>query len=388
MFFPIRTDRRLKHRPYMNITLIVVNVAVSLWVWTKYPGMRIEQTPAGPYMLIAWQPGLYQFFTYQFLHANWEHLAFNMLFLYVFGNSLEDRFGPIGYVAFYLAGGVVAGVGYIFLTTDPGLLLGASGSISAVTGAYLALFPLTRVTMVFWFFFIYFFDIPAMVLLLFSFGQDLFFQVLEWTGRSDANIAFQAHLAGNLFGFLIGMALLWTRILPREPYDFLALADRWHRRHQLRSVTRQGHSPWLGSLGTGAPIRAGKIDERQHRQMQMRAAISAAMEQRDPGRALDTYERLLADDAKQVLPRDLQLDMGNYAMSHDRHGTAATAYELFLATYRGDSQTDQVKLLLGLIYTRYLPQPERAKQLLTEAREHLGDAAQRQLVDELLGQLG
>ncbi|MHB1156577.1 MAG: rhomboid family intramembrane serine protease [Phycisphaerales bacterium] len=386
MFFPIRTDRRLKRTPYMNITLIVVNVAVSLWVWGRYGNMPMMQTPVGQFMLLPWQPKLHQFFTYQFLHENWEHLAFNMLFLYVFGNSLEDRFGSIGYLAFYLAGGVVAGMGYSLTQTAP--ILGASGSISAVTGAYLALFPLTRVTMVFWFFFIYFFDIPAMVLLLFSFGQDLFFQVLEWTGRPGANIAFQAHLAGNLFGFLIGMALLWARILPREPYDFLALADRWRRRRELRSATRQGHSPWLGSPGTGAPIRAGKIDERQHRQMQMRAAISAAMEQRDPGRALDTYERLLSDDAKQVLPRDLQLDMGNYAMSHDRHGTAATAYELFLATYRGDGQTDQVKLLLGLIYTRYLPQPDRAKQLLTEAHEHLNDASQRQLVDELLGRLG
>ena len=77
-------------------------------------------------------PRLLEYFTYQFLHANTPHLLFNMLFLYVFGNNVNDRMGNIGYVAFYLAGGVVAGIGYVLFEIHP--LLGASGAIAAGDG--------------------------------------------------------------------------------------------------------------------------------------------------------------------------------------------------------------------------------------------------------------
>jgi len=383
MFIPIGTDRRLKHRPYVNIALIVINVAVSLFVWYRFGSPRVD-TPVGTYMLLPWRPEIYQFFTYQFLHADWSHLLFNMLFLYVFGNALEDRLGPIGYLSFYLAGGVFAAVGYAM--TQDGAMLGASGSIAAVTGAFLALFPATRVKMVFWYFIISTFEIPAMFLILFSIGQDFFFNLLEVTGFASGNVAYLAHLSGNLFGFIVGMALLLTRILPREPYDFVALLDRWNRRRQMRSVTRSGNTPWTSGQ-PGKSIRAGKVSARDQRIMQMRDAIAQAVEARDLGRALDTYERLLADFPDQVLARDVQLDLANHAMSQQRHGVAAKAYERFIAAYPRDTQADEVHLLLGLIYARYLHEPTKAKANLERAVAELDDPQRKELAEDLLTSL-
>src|SRR5690606_30503901 len=114
-------------------------------------GMPIEMVaqhvPLAGYYLNPRAPELHQFLSYQFLHASWLHLLGNMLFLYVFGNSVEDRLGRAAYLLFYLAGGVMAGVGHAWLEAAP--VLGASGAVAGVTGAFLALFPLSNITVVY-----------------------------------------------------------------------------------------------------------------------------------------------------------------------------------------------------------------------------------------------
>src|SRR5437762_9195222 len=136
MIFPIRTDRRLHHTPWMNYAIIGVNIAVYLLLMSDEELKR-------RFMLYPLHPRLYQFFTYQFLHADPMHIIGNMLFLYIFGNNVCDKMGNFGYLGFYLAGGVFAGITQIL--TSRGAALGASGSIAAVTGAYLVLLPYSRI---------------------------------------------------------------------------------------------------------------------------------------------------------------------------------------------------------------------------------------------------
>lgn len=205
MIFPLRTDRKLNHFPWMNITLVTINVGVYLW---QLYSQQVNETYWNTtFLLSPAQPSPIQFFTYSFRHASEIHLGLNMFFLYVFGNSLEDRLGPVGYLAFYLSGAGIAGIGYCFaegLTSQD--MLGASGAVMAVTGAYLALFPMSRVTLV-WI--IPIFDplvVPSMNLILFMFGADL---VGEFFGREE--VAFMAHISGSLFGFTLGLTLLATR---------------------------------------------------------------------------------------------------------------------------------------------------------------------------------
>src|SRR5215217_5244410 len=127
MFFPIRTDSPLRSTPYMNWAIIAANVVmyvVQLKVWgdPSVPG----HTPT----IALWPQDahLYQFFGYMFLHGGVMHLLGNMLFLYVFGNNVNDKMGHIGYLGFYLAGGVFAGIGHVASSPTLGVI-GASGAV-------------------------------------------------------------------------------------------------------------------------------------------------------------------------------------------------------------------------------------------------------------------
>jgi membrane associated rhomboid family serine protease len=381
---PIRTDRRLHYTPWVNLSIVIVTVFVFL--------LQLQaQLRAGPGVPLWWQPYLldpqnlqwYQFFSYTFLHQGWEHLLFNMVFLYVFGNSLEDRFGPIGYLCFYLAGGVVAGLGHTLVENSP--VLGASGAISAVTGAYLALFPLSRITMVVWIIIVYTFEVDSIWIILLSLGHDVFFQFLVPNAPGVGKVAYLAHISGNVFGFAVGMILLATRVLPREPYDFLALVDRWNRRRQFRAMTRASGSPWVGDTGRGAE--PSPITPHDQEVMTLRAEILAAMQAEKPGEAMDLYQRLLDLSGDQVMPRQSQLELANHAMNDGRYALAAQAYELFLRVYPDDELANQLSLILGMIYARYLNDPVRARALLTAASQKL-DGQHRQLAGEILGELG
>ncbi len=372
MILPVGTDRRLRRLPVINTALIVVNLLLALYTLVIRPLQH--ETPLNQYMLLPVDPHWYQFFTYQFLHHNWEHVLWNVLFLFVFGNSLEDRLGRTAYLAFYLSGGVIAGLGQMAMGDDVHVL-GASGAVSAVAGAYFALFPLSRVVITF--LFIYFFEVPAMIIIVVFFALHVGTQMFGGSG-----VAYLAHTCGALVGFAVALGLLYWRVLPREVYDFMSLADRWNRRRQMRSATRGGQSPWLADAGTTAdPAEStSRVDV-------MRRAIDKALADRDPDRALDTYERLLADHPAQVMSRDSQFDLANHAMQHARHGTAATAYELFIKAYPDDPQADEVRVMLGLVYARYLDRPDAARPHLERAVDRLDDEKHHQLAAQLLKEI-
>ena len=118
----------------MNWALIAANVVVFI----LQKSTRVEE-----YLTLdPGDPVLFSFIGYQFLHGDWLHLISNMLFLYIFGNNVNDKMGHVGYLGFYLAGGVAAGIGHMLTSFSP--VIGASGAVAAVTGAYLALLPLSR----------------------------------------------------------------------------------------------------------------------------------------------------------------------------------------------------------------------------------------------------
>ena len=146
----------------------------------------------------------------QFLHGGWLHLLGNLLFLWIFGNNVEDRLGGLRFLVFYLVGGVVAGLTQVAIDPDSTIpMIGASGAIAATLGAYLVLFPRARITsLVFLGFFYQLIDVPAVVVLVFWFLLQLIDGVAS-LGASEAGggIAFFAHIGGFVFGALIGLAL-------------------------------------------------------------------------------------------------------------------------------------------------------------------------------------
>lgn len=399
MFFPIRTDRRLKRIPWVTYSLIAANAVIFLLTRgqvsasNRYeafmqrrlvpplsPTELIHKFPVLGYYLSPQHLHLYQFITYQFLHANWMHIIGNMIFLYVFGCAVEDKLGKVAYFFFYLGAGVIAGIGHCLMSVAP--VLGASGAIAGVTGAFLALFPLTNITIVFFFFFIGAFEVPSIVLVLFEIGLNAYSQI-----AGGGNIAYLAHLFGYTTGFVVAMTLLLTHLLPREPTDLLALIEHRRRRATFRRMAQSGYQPWQGNASGGKLSKPPGPDSPQQTQlMHDRHAIATALAQHDLPAAARQYRQLLARDPQQVMSEQAQLDLANQLMSESAYQDAAHAYDLFLQTYGNYSQKEHVQLILGLIYARYLHNPDRARELLNEAVKKL-DPDDRQLAEQTLDEL-
>ncbi len=150
--------------------------------------------------------------TSQFLHGSLIHIAGNMLFLWIFGNNIEDRFGRLAFLVFYLVGGIVAGLTQV--TIDPTSTvptIGASGAIAAVLGAYLVLFPGARVTTaIFLVFFYQLIEIPAIFVLGFWFVLQLFDGLGSLGAMGQATtggVAFFAHIGGFVFGAAVALVV-------------------------------------------------------------------------------------------------------------------------------------------------------------------------------------
>jgi membrane associated rhomboid family serine protease len=146
--------------------------------------------------------------TSMFLHGGWLHLIGNMLYLWIFGNNIEDRFGRLGFLIFYLAGGVAAVVAQVAVDpTSPIPLVGASGAIAATLGAYLVLFPRARVlALVFLGFFYQLLEIPAVIVLGFWFVLQLVDGIASLgLAGAEGGVAFFAHIGGFVAGVAIGL---------------------------------------------------------------------------------------------------------------------------------------------------------------------------------------
>jgi membrane associated rhomboid family serine protease len=157
-------------------------------------------------------------FVSMFLHGGWLHIAGNMLFLWVFGNNVEDRLGRLGFVVFYVLGGLAAtGLQLAFDPTSAVPNVGASGAIAAILGSYLVLFPRARIHTLVFFFFITFLELPAVAVLVGWFVLQLFSGVGEM-GRElgSGGVAYWAHVGGFVFGYAVTW-VFFRRRRPREP---------------------------------------------------------------------------------------------------------------------------------------------------------------------------
>ena len=386
MIFPIRTDYRMTSRPWVNYILLAVNVGLFVLGFNGESQHRIAN-----YMLQPEQMQLHQFITSVFLHMDWKHLLFNMVFLWVFGNAINDRFGNVGYLAFYLAGGVTACVGYALLS-GVAPVLGASGAICAVAGAYLILLPKTRVTVIAWLLYMLVpFQISSLFFLALQFVENLWM-----TTTRGGGVAYAAHTAGYVFGIGISALLLAVRVLPRDGFDLLDLFLSWRRRSRYRRMVRQGFDPFasqgVGRGGEAAPKyvktrvvdrdKAPTLDERERA---LRREIADACTMHDMTTATQKYMQLvqIADNA--VLGRQHQLDVANYLMATEKYPAATDAYERFIKHYSDYEYIADVWLLAGLAYGRHLHQYNQAEFYLRKAIDRLSDERKLEMARAELG---
>ncbi len=335
-------------------------------------------------MLWPRDPQYYQYLTYAFLHGGLLHIVGNMYFLYIFGNNVNDKLGHAGYVLFYLAGAIISGYGYAKLhPTQPAPVLGASGAVAAITGAYLVLFPQTVITVLYWFFFIGTIEVPALwfILIKLVFIDNLI--------SRPAHVAYEAHLAGYAYGFVLTLFLLATHIVHSSNFDLWSMFRRWNRRRHYRDVVSSGYDPFSPEKKTrrinAKEIRTGReLDAEVSR---LRSAISARIGERNLSGAADLYLQLMERDKSQILPRQHLLDIANQLASDQKTVESARAYEQFLDHYPTYEHAEQVELMLGIIYARYLNDKDRAMEHLKKASAKLRDPGQLRMCKEEMDQL-
>ena len=211
MFIPIKDDAPTVRKPYFTVGLIALNTLVFLYsVMLGQRGFQLLTIQFGfiPYELVTSMELTPQIaasthltvFTSMFMHGGWMHLIGNMLFLWIYGNNVEDFFGPIKFLIFYLVSGLAAIALYtLFGPYSQVPLVGASGAIAGVMGAYMVLHPRARITVLVIFFIIQFVVLPAKVILGIWFVYQL---LMSLTGSAaGGSVAWMAHVGGFVFGW-------------------------------------------------------------------------------------------------------------------------------------------------------------------------------------------
>ena len=236
---PFKDDNPTLRRPVFTVVLIVLNVLVFVFelglgreaerfflefgvipreIWTA-ANLPTSQAVPVPITL----------FTSMFLHGGWMHLIGNMLYLWIFGNNIEDILGHFRFIVFYLGGGIVATLAQVL--THPSSVIptiGASGAVSAVLGAYLIMYPRARVyTLVPIFFIIQVMVLPAYFVLGFWFVLQFFSGIIS-LGSALGGVAWFAHIGGFLFGIVVIRFIIKypPRRIPRPHRRYVYLVRR------------------------------------------------------------------------------------------------------------------------------------------------------------------
>ena len=224
---PLKDLNPTRRTPYVTYGLIALNIVIFLWEQLFSVAdlqnifLRLSVVPAN----VAQDPFAFEtmldFVRSMFFHGGWAHLLGNMLYLWLFGDNIEDRFGAILYVIIYFIGGFAASVAQILVDPNSAIpLIGASGAIAAVLGSYLILFPGVRVRgIIFFGFFTRLAEWPAWAVL----GLWFVLQLLNGAASlgvaigASGGVAFFAHIGG----FVMGALLTWflMRIIPQPPRE-------------------------------------------------------------------------------------------------------------------------------------------------------------------------
>ncbi len=218
---PIHDSQQSFSKPYVTILLIAVNALVFLFLLTLDPFTRNDFVFA--FGLVPDRFHWSAILTSMFMHGGWMHLLGNMLFLWVYGDNIEDILGHGKYLLFYLLCGAAAAMGQYLIAPDSRVpMVGASGAIAGVMGAYMMKFPHSRIVLAGWFIILFTIELPAYVVLLYWFALQFLsgFGSVSDVGAQRGGVAFFAHIGGFVAGMLL-IHLFKTRDRYRLRRDLL-----------------------------------------------------------------------------------------------------------------------------------------------------------------------
>jgi len=407
VLIPLGTERGLSKPPLVTGVLLAINIIA--FVVVILPGM-LSDSGGFESAMAAVKPGTgvwhfvlskeyfewYALLTYSFMHAGFLHLIGNMLLLWVFGQTLEERIGSARFALLYLTGAVAAGAAHYLADGSP--VVGASGAVAAVTGTFLVLLPRLQIRCLLVFFVIGVFMIPAFWFIGFAIAKDAFHLGIDKGGQ----VALLAHLGGYGWGIVFGFALVGLKLIPRDRADLLSLFEHARRRQQFRqvggefdsNVNRPAPPAWKPGQPRSEPADAGDSTESASGRgprsltgidvaepppvdpaiMVMRSQLNTTIDRSDWAAARDLLPQLekLAGPTSPlvILPRDKQLRLANGLLQAGHAPQAELSYRRFVAAFPRDVETPRATILRGLILKNYLfdlPAARKAVEGLSEA---------------------
>jgi membrane associated rhomboid family serine protease len=325
------------------------------------------------------------FLSCMFVHGGIAHLLGNMWFLHIFGDNVEDKFGRFGYLAFYLGAGVVASLAYLLFGRPLGQalgvdeshaawaatpLVGASGAIAGVTGAYLVLFPRARIRLVLWFLSPFFFAAPAIVVIGMFFLQDLLLAVLP-LGEMVGGVAYAAHVGGSVTGIVTALIL--------KPFLRARGGSHWDQDTGFSESSAKG--------GAWGPIPSAAAEPPRLPAGDLRQQILGAVLDQRMDLALSLYREWISQPRREVLAPAVEIEIGHEYLRRGAVDEAMDCYRRFLGSHPRAEQAPEAKFRLGMIHARVTGDHARAREWLMQALAEHGDEEVRSAARRALSEL-
>jgi hypothetical protein len=372
---PIGDENPTARPPVVTYAIIALNGAAFLWFnlvrGEGFLGLSPEDVHR--WGLLPGHPTPLRLVSSMFLHANLMHLLGNMWFLHIFGDNVEDKIGRGRFLALYLGWGLLASLCFLVFGKPFGALtgaaraevehawqnlplVGASGAISGVMGAYLVLFPRARVRLIWPVLFIFTFHLPAAAVIGMYFLQDLLLGLFHALGpasgyRALGGVAYAAHTGGMVAGILAGLIL--------KPWIRRGASTAWDRD--------------TGFVAGGDGVPDGEVAEawagtpRTIPTADLRDQIVGAVLDGRMDLALDLYARWVAVPGAGPLPPAVEMEIAHEIFRRGHVEAAEAAYLRYLDAHPHGGDAAEAKFRLGLIHARALGDRARARAWLVQA---------------------
>lgn len=377
MLIPIGVDLQLKRHPSVTYILVGLNLLIYAIQWSldRSGGPESSNEYVQSLARLLDQGKLsgtsfhfYSLITYQFLHASWWHVLGNMIFLLPFGKAVEDRMGHFGFAALYLGCGAIGGGLHALTSVNP--VIGASGSVCAITASFIVLAPRTRIKILLIFFIIGIYQIPSLLFVMFFILFDTFSLLASLVGNSGGTTAWLVHLGGYVSGFCITFGLLQFGVIVSTQYDLKSMLRQFKRRKSYRKVIAQIPTQW------------NTPDQEVTPTLLLIATITQTAASGDSLAAAKQYIGALETNPSLKLdPRTMRL-LGNVLLQNGKIKEGVQVFENYLLQQKNAKDRGEIALLLAAKYTRNLDNKRRAKELLESFASEF-NANHQSLVDAI-----
>jgi len=383
MFLPIGDENPNERTPWVHYGILAANAAVYLY--TLILGWDLKEFFQA-WGLVPAHFTVLTMFTSMYIHGGLVHVFGNMLFLWIVGDNVEDRLGHLGYLVFYHLAGVAACLAQLAWTSDPSVpLVGASGAISGVMGAYAVFFPRAKIKIWYW---VWFVTGVTYVSAIWAVGFWFLEQVLLSAFALPTGVAYGAHVGGVVFGVATAL-LLRTWVL--KGYDSVrrivrpaagGREFRWSFADEENLDERERIRPVDVEVRDTLPARPPPTELASG--VEDSTAIAGALDGGDVQLAYRYFTRATSGDVSAALDEPTVLRLGEALLVAGRYGPAARVYEVIVETFPESQHAAEGAFRLGTILSREFRDYVRARTYLTLALEtHSDPRRRRQASDEL-----